>query len=356
MSISFGSRVVSDFGVPYIIAEIGANHNGDMELARKLVVAAKESGCDCVKFQSWSKKTIFSAVNYRENKFLSDDYRQRKDFTLEKIVEAFSLDEGQLRELKEFCDNAGIHFSSSVFSRAEADFLVEELKAPFVKIASMDITTPPLLEYVAGIGTPVVLSTGLSDPGEVDRAVLVMEAAGVKELALLHCVSNYPPREECVNLRNMEWLRTAYPGCPVGYSDHTMGAAAAVGAVALGASIIEKHFTLDKGMFGWDHAISTDPAEMAELVRMCRSVRACLGSTRRTLTSEDAERRPAFRRSIVAARDIKAGTRLAVADLDFKRPGIGISPVDLDHVVGRVVKKHISADEIIVWQDFDGEA
>ena len=351
MSVHIADREIADYRDPYVIAEIGANHNGDMDLARRLILEAKNCGCDCVKFQSWTAETIFSAKNYRDNFFYKDDYRQRSDYTLQEIVDAFSLGEVQLAALKEYSDSLGLDFSSSVFSRREADFLLDVLKCPFVKIASMDVTNLPFLEYVASKGAPVVLSTGMSTVAEVDEAVRAMEQQGNRRIVLLHCVSNYPPVDEDIHLNNMLGLRAAYPDYPVGYSDHSLGSAVSIASAALGACVIEKHFTLDRGMFGWDHAVSADPAEMRALVEGARRAHKALGSTRRRLTEEDARRHPAYRRSIVAAREIPAGHRLAEEDLDFKRPGTGISPAEFRYVLGRTTAKPIAADEMLQWSD-----
>ncbi len=351
MSVLIAGREIADYRDPYIIAEIGANHNGDPDLARRLILEAKNCGCDCVKFQSWTAETIFSATNYRDNFFYKDDYRRRSDYTLKEIVDAFSLGEAQLASLKEYSDGLGLDFSSSVFSRREADFLLDVLKCPFVKIASMDVTNVPFLEYVARKGAPVILSTGMSTVAEVDGAVGAMEGQGNDRIVLLHCVSNYPPVDEDIHLNNMIGLRATYPGYPVGYSDHSLGSAIPIAAAALGACVIEKHFTLDRGMFGWDHAVSADPAEMRALVEGVRRAHKALGSTRRRLTGEDANRRPAYRRSIVVARDIPAGHRFAAEDLDFKRPGTGISPAELRYVLGRTSARAVAADELLRWDD-----
>ena len=194
------NKKVFKYCEPYIIAEIGANHNGDMELAKKLIDTAKQAGADCVKFQSWTKDSIFSRKTYDENRFLNDDYRQREDFNLESIVDEFSLSEKELLEIKSYCDEKSIDFASTPFSPREVDFLVDQLKAPFVKIASMDLNNYPFLEYIAKKGKPMVLSTGLSYLHEIDKAVQTIKNTGNNQLILLHCVSIYPPDDKDVNL------------------------------------------------------------------------------------------------------------------------------------------------------------
>lgn len=341
---------ILEFRRPYIIAEIGSNHNGDMELAKKLIDQAKLCGADCVKFQSWSKDTIFSKKVYEENHFLQDDYRNRTDYTLEEIVEEYSIDRADHFLLKEYCDSIGIDFNSTPFSKREADLLVDELKVPFIKIASMDLNNLPFLTYVARKGLPVVVSTGLCDLADVSDAVKCLRENGCSEIVLLHCVSVYPPEDAMVNLNNMDMLRQAF-GCKVGYSDHTIGYVAPILAMGKGACMIEKHFTVDKEMAGWDHKISANPEELRAICSAAGSAPAMLGSYQKVV-SESKERRDAFKRSIVAARNIKQGEILDETALDFKRPGTGIEPKYYPFIVGRAAKRDLMADEIISMEDF----
>lgn len=344
-------RVISDYGKPYVIAELGSNHNGDMELARKLIEEAKKAGADCVKFQSWSKDTIFSKKVYEDNYFLKDDYRNRTDYTLEEIVDEFSISEQELLEMAEICRRVGIDFSSSPFSKREVDFLVDECKAPFVKIASMDLNNYPFLRYVAGKNVPIVLATGLSELWEIDQAVRTIEEAGNHQIILLHCISVYPPKFTDIHLNNIHTLRNTYPDYPIGFSDHSLGVEIPTAAVALGSCIIEKHFTLDKEMFGWDHKISADPTELRALVDAAEHVYLAMGSTRRTVNEDELIKREAFRRSIVATKDLPAGTVLTEEDLDFKRPGTGITPGEVERLIGRTLKRPVAYDQMLSWED-----
>lgn len=343
---------VSNFSSPFVIAEIGANHNGDMSLARKLVDAAKDSGCHSVKFQSWSASSIFSKVVFEDNHFLADDYRDRKDYTLKNIVDEFSVSSEQLRELKHYCDKVNIDFSCTPFSFPEVDFLVDDLDVAFVKVASMDINNSTFLDYIARKGKPVVLSTGLAAAHEIDQAVETFEAAGNRDLILLHCVAQYPPKIENINLNNLDMLRNTYPDYPVGFSDHTIGTAIPLAAIAKGACMIEKHFTLDKEMFGWDHKVSGTPEEMAEIVSEGRKISQALGSFRRVVSEEDLVSRSAFRRSIVSARSIPKGKIIEREDLEFKRPGTGIPPNELTMVIGRTATQDIDEDQLLTGEDF----
>lgn len=346
----FKYEEIKDYGRPYVIAEIGANHNGDMELAKKMIDKAKECGADCVKFQSWTKDSIFSRGVYQANYFLRDDYRNRTDYTLEEIVDKYHIGIREHKLLKEYCDKIGIDFNSTPFSKQEVDLLVDELDVPFIKVASMDLNNIPFLTYIANKKKPVVISTGLCDLSDVNDAVKCLKENGCEEIVLLHCVSIYPPKDEEVNLNNIDMLRNVF-GCPVGYSDHTLGTIAPILSIAKGACIIEKHFTTDKNMQGWDHKISADPAELQVICDAAQCAYKMLGSYCK-IVHEDHERREAFQRSIVAAKYIKKGQIITEDDIDYKRPGTGIPPKYYKFLLGKAAKRDISYDEIIQCEDF----
>ncbi len=335
---------------PYIIAEIGSNHNGDIELAKKMILKAKECGADCVKFQSWSKDTIFSKKVYQDNFFLRDDYRNRTDYTLEEIVDKYSVDTMEHHVLKAFCDEIQIDFSSTGFSKKEIDLLVDELNVPFIKVASMDITNVPFLSYIATKGKPVVISTGLCGLSDINTAIECLQKNGCKEIVILHCVSIYPPKDEEVNLNNIDTYKMLYK-YPVGYSDHTLGITAPIMSLAKNVCIIEKHFTLDNDMVGWDHKISANPEQLKAICDAASVGYKMLG-TSEIVVNEDEERRGAFQRSIVASRKIKAGEKITMEDLDFKRPGTGIAPKDYRIILGRIATRDIEFDQIISLEDF----
>ena len=343
---------IKEYGQPYVIAEIGANHNGDIELAKKMIDKAVECGADAVKFQSWTKTSLFSRKVYDDNYFLRDDYRNRTDYTLESIMEKYHIGVQEHIELKEYCDKVGIDFASTPFSKEEVDLLVDKLNVPFIKIASMDVTNLPLLKYCATKNKPIVISTGLCPLSDVALAIETLKESGVKDddIVLLHCVSIYPPKDEQVNLNNIDMLRTCF-NLKTGYSDHTIGTIAPVMSIAKGVCIIEKHFTLDKNMEGWDHKVSANPEELQVICDAAKSGYKMLGSYTKVV-SEDKERREAFQRSIVAAKDIPAGKVITEDDLNFKRPGSGISPKYYELVVGRVAKRDIKYDQIITQEDF----
>lgn len=335
---------------PYIIAEIGSNHNGDIELAKKMILKAKECGADCVKFQSWSKDTIFSKKVYQDNFFLRDDYRNRTDYTLEEIVDKYSVDATEHHVLKAFCNEVQIDFSSTGFSKKEIDLLVDELNVPFIKVASMDITNVPFLSYIATKGKPVVISTGLCGLSDINTAIECLQKNGCNEIVILHCVSIYPPKDEEVNLNNIDTYKMLYK-YPVGYSDHTLGITAPIMSLAKDVCIIEKHFTLDNDMVGWDHKISANPEQLKAICDAASVGYKMLG-TSEIVVNEDEERRGAFQRSIVASRKIKTGEKITMDDLDFKRPGTGIAPKDYQIILGRIATRDIEFDQIISLEDF----
>ncbi|MCI9341696.1 MAG: N-acetylneuraminate synthase [Lachnospiraceae bacterium] len=346
----FQYQDIKNYSRPYVIAEIGANHNGDMELAKKMIDKAKDCGADCVKFQSWSKNSIFSEKVYEDNYFLRDDYRNRTDYTLKSIVEKYSIGKEEHRLLKDYCDSIDIDFASTGFCREEIDFLVDELDVPFIKVASMDVNNIPFLKYIAGKKRPVVISTGLCELSDVIDAVKCLENNGCKEIVVLHCVSIYPPKDEEVNLNNIEMYKKLFD-YPIGYSDHTLGTIAPIMSLAMGVCILEKHFTLDKDMAGWDHKISADPEELKAISTAAACGYKMLGSYNK-IVSETEERRNAFQRSIVAARNIGKGEIICEEDLDYKRPGNGIAPKYYEFLIGKVAKRDIMYDEMIQLEDF----
>lgn len=344
------NKNVENYGIPYIIAELGSNHNGDMDLARKLILQAKEAGADCVKFQSWNKNSLFSQKKFDDNYFISDDYRNRDDYTLEEIVEEYSISEQELLEMKALCDDIGIDCTSTPFSRKEVDFLVDEMKAPFIKVASMDLNNYPFLAYLAKKGKPVVLSTGLSELYEIDHAVKTIENAGNSQIIILHCVATYPPENKDINLNNIKTLMSMYDSYPIGFSDHSLGTVIPLASVSLGVCMIEKHFTLDKEMEGWDHKVSATKDEMETIVKGAGKIVEAMGSFR-IMATESEEKKREFRRSIVIVGDHKKGHIIMESDLNYKRPGGNLSPNMKDFIIGRMLNKDVSNDHILTMKD-----
>ncbi len=320
---------------PYIIAEIGANHNGDMALCRRLIDAAVESRADAVKLQSWTDKSLFSKGVYEESPDLHGEVRR------------YQLSIEQHLEIQEYCKSKGVTFFSTPVSMAEADML-EEMDVPFYKIASMDVNHLPFLRHVARKKRPMVISTGMATLSEIEQAVNVVRGEGNEEIVLLHCVALYPPDFDIVNLRNIGMLSDIF-GVPVGFSDHTVGIGCSLAAVALGACVIEKHFTLDKNMEGWDHSISADPADMALLVQEGHNIQRSLGNYNRTVSADEIEKAKLMRPSLVMRQAMRSGDIVTEHDLDFKRPGTGIRPDEMHYVVGRRLVKDVEEDELLLW-------
>lgn len=345
--LNIAGRLVGPGEPSYIVAEIGANHNGDMALCRAMIDAARECGADAVKFQSWSKSSLISRAEYdRNTAYVS---KERNQPTLEESVEQYQLSRAQHQEISKYCRDTGIVFFSSCFSAAEVDML-EALGVPAYKIASMDVNHLPLLEYVAATHKPVVISAGMATLGEVERAIGTLRAAGSGPVAILHCLSIYPSPPAQVNLRTMDTWRSAFD-VPVGYSDHTLGSAVPIAAVALGACMIEKHFTTNKNLPGWDHAISADPADLRAIVDGARDAFLALGNAERRVNADEIAKRKVFRRRMVARRDMRKGDRVAAADVDFKRPGTGIQPDELRYVIGRAITRDVRAEDELDWSD-----
>jgi len=342
------SKKVFDYCEPYIIAEIGANHNGDMELAKLMIKSAVDCGADAVKFQSWTPDSLISKEEYDRNTKYNDS--PKKHFgSLKEMVEKYYLRSDQHFELKKYCDELGVDFSSSPFSNTEVD-LLDEVGVFFHKVASMDLVNIPLLKYIASKRKPILLSTGMGSLSEIEKAVQTIEKEGNNQIVLLHCVSIYPPEYEDINLNNILMLRNTF-GYPVGFSDHTIGTSIPLASVALGACVIEKHFTTDKDLPGWDHLISADPAELQEISIESKNIFKALGSFRRVVSEAEEEKKVKFRRSIVVTKDLKRDHILTAEDLTSKRPGTGISPDYMDMVIGKELISDIQQDSLLKWSN-----
>ena len=344
---AIGGRAIGREEPPYLIAEAGVNHNGDPDLALRLVDAAADAGADAVKFQTFRAEALATAgapqaVYQRERAAAASQVE---------MLRRLELPADALRACFARAAERGIAAFSTPFDTSSA-VLLAELGVPALKIGSGDLTNLPLLRVVAAAGCPVILSTGMATMNEVDAAVAAIRAAGNPPLAILHCLSAYPAPEPETNLLAIRALQARF-GTVVGFSDHTTGFAAPIAAVALGAAIVEKHLTLDREMPGPDHAASMEPADFARLAVALREAHAALGDgVKRPQASEDDARRVA-RRSLVAARDLPAGTTLGAADLDAKRPADGISPLRLDEVIGRRLVRTLSTDALLAPGDLD---
>ena len=331
---------VADYSRPYVIAEVNSSHNGDTNVAKQMIDAAVEAGCDCVKFQSWNAQSLYSKTYYEKNPIAK------------RFVDKLSLSPEELGEMSDYCRSKGIGFSSTPYSEEEVDFLVS-CKVPFIKIASMEINNLDFLDYIGRKQVPVVLSTGMAESGEVDRAVKTLEKTGNKDIILLHCVSIYPAELETINLNNINGLRKKYPAYPIGFSDHTLGESAAIASVALGAAVIEKHLTLDSKKIGMDNQMAMEPADLKALVTHAREISIALGSEERTVSQAEYAQRLKMRRSVVAAHDIPKDSVIARSDLIAKRPGDGIPADQMDTVVGKRALCNIPEDTVVKREDIE---
>ena len=345
MKANVGNKFIGEGEPCFIIAEAGVNHNGDIKLAKKLVDAAKDAGADAVKFQTFKAENVVikNAEKAEYQKETTGVGESQYD-----MIKKLELTEYDFKELTDYAKEKNILFLSSPFDKKSVDLLYE-LDVPAFKIASGEITNFPLLKHIAKKEKPIILSTGMSTLGEVEEALNVIRSEGVNDIILLHCVSNYPAKIENVNLRAMETLKQAFK-LPVGFSDHTIGITASIAAVALGACVIEKHFTQDRNLAGPDHKASLEPDELKEMVNAIRDVEKALGGGIKRPTQGEKEIKKVARRSIVAKVDIPEGAIITEEMLDIKRPGTGIVPKYFDFIVGMRAKKDIKKSNIVTWK------
>ncbi|WP_033170482.1 N-acetylneuraminate synthase [Selenomonas sp. ND2010] len=328
------------FNKVLVIAEVGVNHNGDINIAKTLCKAAKDTGADVVKFQTWITEKIITR-NVEQAEYQRENTgRDESQFNMLKSLE-LSYDE--FTEVKKYCDEIGITFASTADEEDSLDFLVE-LGIPFIKVGSGDVGNIPFLRYIGQKKLPVILSTGMSTLADVEMSLKALQDGGASEITLLHCTTNYPCPYAAVNLKAMDTLKNAF-GLPVGYSDHTEGIEVAVAAVARGAGIIEKHFTLDKNMEGPDHKASTEPAEFKAMVESIRHIESALGSGVKQPTTAEQEISKVVLKRIVAKRGIKAGQVICEDDLCVKRNDVGVPANAWDIIVGSVARKDYIVDE-----------
>ena len=325
----------------YIIAEAGVNHNGRFELACRLVDAAKAAGVDCIKFQTFKSSKLVS----RTAKKAEYQKQTTGDSSQQEMLKKLELTYDEFIALKHYCDEQKICFLSTPFDFDSIEFL-NSINMPFWKIPSGEVTNLPYLLKLAQTGKPVVMSTGMCNMKEIEAAIHVLTENGTSEIRLLHCNTEYPTPYEDVNLRAMETMRNAFH-LEVGYSDHTKGIEVPIAAVALGATLIEKHFTLDRNMEGPDHKASLEPDELAAMVSGIRHIEKALGSGNKTPSSSEQKNIIVARKSIVAATDIRKGDVFSEENLTVKRPGTGISPMRWFDILGTVADRDYKEDELI---------
>ena len=320
---------------PYIISEIGSNHNGNMELCKKLIIQSKNAGVDAVKFQFFSEDGLFSNYYFKKNKI------NRKD------IKKFSLNEKKIKYIFKLCKKIKIDLGFTPLGFSEIDIL-KKYNIDFFKIASMDCNNYNLIESVAKTRKPLIISTGLSTENEISKAIATAKKYN-KNVALLHCVSLYPPKDTEVNLNRLKKL-SKY-NTIIGFSDHCIGIDQALASIPLGSKIIEKHFTINKKLKGWDHSMSINFKEMVDLVKKTKKIYNSLGSEK-IFQTEPKNQIDLFRRSVVAEKNIKEGEYFTLANLGLKRPGNGIPPKMMNKIIGKKAKYNISRGDLLHKNSF----
>ncbi|MGO0790233.1 N-acetylneuraminate synthase [Herbaspirillum seropedicae] len=332
-------------GRTLIIAEAGVNHNGDLAMAKRLIEVAAEAGVDLVKFQTFSADRLAtSSASKADYQAQSTDAGESQQAMLRRL----ELSSQMHHELINHCQRHGIRFFSTGFDIESLDFLVA-LGLDRIKVPSGEITNLPYLRRVAAHGKPVILSTGMASLGDIEAAMAVLQDGGIvrQQITVLHCNTEYPTPMADVNLRAMRNIGRAFD-VAVGYSDHTAGIEVAIAAVALGASVIEKHFTLDRNLPGPDHAASLEPEELKAMVAAIRNIELALGDGVKRPSPSESKNRPIARKSIVASRPIRAGQPFTEDNITTKRPGTGISPMRWDEVIGCIATRDYAPDEMIL--------
>ena len=329
----------------FIIAEAGVNHNGSLELAKKLIDVAAEVGADAVKFQAFKAEKSISiyAQKAEYQKQTTDASESQLD-----MVRKLELDENAHKELFAYSRSRGIQFLSSPFDLDSID-LLNKLGLEIFKIPSGEITNLPYMRKIGSLRKKIIISTGMADLGEIEDALNVLMEAGTERenITVLHCNTEYPTPFEDVNLRAMLTIKAAFPGIQIGYSDHTCGIEVPIAAVAMGATVIEKHFTLDKNMEGPDHRASLEPAELKAMIQAIRNTEKAIGSGIKKPSPSELKNKPIARKSIVASRDIMKGEVFTEKNITVKRPGTGISPMRWDEVMGKRASKDYKQDDLI---------
>lgn len=330
----------------FIIAEAGVNHNGDMGRAKKMIALAAEAGADAVKFQTFKAENITTKDAKKAEYQIANSGSRESQYVMLKRLE---LGRQDFKKLIDYSRQKNIIFLSTPFDKDSVD-LLDGIGVKAFKVASSELTNLPLLRYISCKRKPIILSTGMADLKEIKEAIEAIKKEGVRDITLLHCVTDYPVKAEDVNLKAMQTLKKIFK-LPVGFSDHTIGIHISVAAVALGAKVIEKHFTLDKGLPGPDHKASLEPKELKDMVKAIRDLERALGSGRKEPTQREKKISKLMRKSIVARMDIPRGTRITGDMLDIKRPGTGVEPKRINRIIGHRLKKDYKKDQLIRLKD-----
>lgn len=330
----------------YVIAEIGVNHNGDINLAQQLIQSAKDSGADAVKFQTFSAEKLVThstpKVKYQETN--TPNFKSHYD-----MLKNLELSNSDHNFIKKYCEKLNIDFLSTPYDIDSAKFLLE-LNVSFFKTASADLVDLPLHKYISSTKMPCAISVGMSTMEEVKNTLKIYEEAGNNNIVLLHCVSNYPCSDESLNMKVIQNLKESF-GMPIGYSDHSIGCEAAIMAVTMGACIVEKHFTIDKNLQGPDHKASATPNEFLQLVKSVRRAEIMLGSSEKKVQKEEQQMSQVSRKSIVMRNSMKSGDEIKLVNLELKRPGTGLMAKEINLLVGKKLNKDLKKNDLITFED-----
>jgi N-acetylneuraminate synthase len=346
--IKIGNRYVGEGHPTYIIAEIGANFDHDINKAKRLIDAAKESGADCAKFQSFISEKIVSGPGFARMKLKGVHGSWGRP--VNEIFKEAEFPREWHKEISEYCNRIGIDFSTSPYDYEAVDMCVE-LNVPFIKIGSGDITWHEMLEYIAKKNKPLILATGDATLSEIDEAIRIIEGTGNNEVILLQCITNYPSKIESANINVLKTYQTAF-NILTGYSDHSHGIVVALGSVALGGCVIEKHFTLNKNDKGPDHPHSMDVNEFRTMVNCIRELEAAMGSSRKVVVEEESETVIVQRRCLYAKNTITKGHVISENDIDILRPALGIPPKYKKNIIGKVANQNIEKGQPLFWENF----
>jgi len=343
--ISINNKKIGEIHPIFLIAEAGVNHNGDLSVAKKLIDLAVEANVDAIKFQTYITEELLlpSTPKVEYQKVLTSDNENFYE-----MLKKYEFSKKDFKVLKDYCDNKDIIFLSTPFDFTSVN-LLEELNVPCYKVSSGDMNNLPFLRYICSKGKPILLSTGMATLDEVKESVIVIKNNNIKNLIIFQCTTNYPTAYEDVNLNVIDLFKNEFPNDVIGFSDHSLGITASIGAAAKGVKAIEKHFTLNKEMEGPDHKASLDPEELKKWVIELRNIEKSLGSHEKKPSKQELENAKIARKSIVTMVNLKKGDIIKITDLAIKRPGYGISPKFFTKILGRTIKKDIPKDSIISW-------
>lgn len=346
--IKIGNKWIGEMYPTYFIAEIGANFDGDIDKAKRLIDAAKEAGADCAKFQTFSTPKIVSEGGFSRMQLKGVHGSWGK--TVSEVFKEVEFPVAWHHEIAEYCKTIGIHFSTSPYYKEAVDLCIE-LDVPFIKIGSGDITWLEMLDYIARKGKPVMLATGDATMSEIDEAVRTIEATGNKDLVLMQCITNYPSKIDSANVNVLKTYQSAFDVL-TGYSDHAPGHVVALASAVIGGRVIEKHFTLNKKDKGPDHPHSMEPQEFKFMVDSIREVERAMGSTRKEVVAEEGETVFVQRRCLYAKNNLKKGQIVSTDDIDVLRPALGIPPKFKSIIVGKECKEDIAEGQPLFWENF----